>query len=108
MPVVGGTCTVAKMCPAKFACLGCAGNAPDPAKRAQVEEFKRIYGDMVQLASGQGLRAEERKAHEVVAGCEDMLAEMALIDAAERDGEQATEVRYAEAGQHAGKRGRSR
>ncbi len=108
VPVVGGTCTVANMCPAKFACLGCAGNAPDPAKRSQVEEFKRIYGDMVQLASRQGLRAEERKAREVVAGCEDMLAEMALIDAAECDGEQAAKVRYAGASQHSGKRGTRR
>ena len=108
VPVVGGTCTVANMCPAKFACLGCAGNAPDPAKRAQVEEFKRIYGDMVQLASGQGLRAEERKAREVVAGCEDMLAEMALIEAVERDGKQTAEVRYAKADQHSGNRGRCR
>ena len=73
-----------------------------------MEEFKRIYGDMVQLASGQGLRAEERKAREVVAGCEDMLAEMALIDAAERDGEQAADVRYAKASQHSGKRGMRR
>jgi len=108
VPVVGGTCTVANMCPAKFACLGCAGNAPDPAKRAQVEEFKRIYGDMVQLASGQGLRAEERKAREVVAGCEDMLAEMALIEAVERNGEQAAEVRYAKADQHSDNRGNCR
>jgi len=108
VPVVGGTCTVANMCPAKFACLGCAGNAPDPAKRAQVEEFKRIYGDMVQLASGQGLRAEERKARQVVAGCEDMLAEMALIDAAERDGGQTAEVQYAKASQHSGKRAKRR
>ncbi len=104
VPVVGGTCTVANMCPAKFACLGCAGNAPDPAKRAQVEDFKRIYEDMVQLASGKGLRAEERKAREVVAGCEDMLAEMALIEAAERDGVQAADVQYAKSGQHSGSR----
>ncbi len=108
VPVVGGTCTVANMCPAKFACLGCAGNAPDPARRAQVEEFKRIYGDMMQLAAGQGLRAEERKAREVVAGCEDMLAEMALIEAAERDGAQAADVQYAEASQHSGKREKRR
>lgn len=108
VPVVGGTCTVANMCPAKFACLGCAGNAPDPAKRAQVEEFRRIYKDMVQLACEQGLRAEERKAREVVAGCEDMLAEMALIEAAERDRAQAVELRYAEAAQHPNRRGRRR
>ena len=43
VPVAGGTCTVANMCPAKFACIGCAGNAPDPAKRTQIEEFKRIW-----------------------------------------------------------------
>ncbi len=104
VPVVGGTCTVANMCPAKFACLGCAGNAPDPAKRAQVEEFKRIYEDMVRLAFGQGLRAEERKAREVVAGCEDTLAEMDLIEAAERDGAQAAELSYVEAVRHPGKR----
>ena len=108
VPVVGGTCTVANMCPVKFACLGCAGNAPDPAKRAQVEEFKRIYEDMMRLAAGQGLRAEERKARGAVAGCEDMLAEMALIEAAECDGAQAAEVRYAEAGQHQGKREKRR
>ena len=29
--VFGGTCVVANMCPAKFACVGCAGNAPDPS-----------------------------------------------------------------------------
>ncbi len=73
-----------------------------------MEEFKRIYEEMVQLASGQGLRAEEHKARGVIAGCEDMLAEMVLIDAAERDGEQAAEVRYGEAGQHPGKRGKRR
>lgn len=35
--VLGGTCVVGNMCPAKFACIGCAGNAPDPAKRSQVD-----------------------------------------------------------------------
>lgn len=31
--VIGGTCVVSNMCPVKFACIGCAGNAPDPKKR---------------------------------------------------------------------------
>jgi hypothetical protein len=35
--VLGGTCVIANMCPAKFACVGCAGNAPGPAKRHQIE-----------------------------------------------------------------------
>lgn len=60
------------------------------------------------VAAGQGLRAEERKAREVVAGCENMLAEMALIEAAERDGVQGADVRYSEAGQQPGKRGKGR
>ena len=107
VPVVGGTCTVANMCPAKFACLGCAGNAPDPAKRVQVEEFKRIWEDMVRLASKQGLAAEEQKARGIIGGCEDMLAEMALIEAAERDGTQVAEVRYGEATRHPSRRRRS-
>jgi len=107
VPVVGGTCTVANMCPAKFACVGCAGNAPDPAKRTQVEDFKRIYEDMVRLASEQGLPAEERKARAVVAGCEDMLAEMALIEATERDGAQTAELHYAAAARP-GERGERR
>src|SRR5450759_5339547 len=34
--VFGGTCVIGNMCPAKFACVGCAGNAPDPAKRYQI------------------------------------------------------------------------
>ena len=36
--VFGGTCVVGNMCPAKFACVGCAGNAPDPAKRYQIQQ----------------------------------------------------------------------
>jgi len=39
-------------------------------------------------------------------GFEDALAEMALIEAAERGGAQAAEVRYTEAGQRSGKRGK--
>ena len=37
-----------------------------------------------------------------------MLAEMALIEAAERDGAQVAELRYAKANQHLGKQGRRR
>ena len=106
VPVVGGTCTVANMCPAKFACIGCAGNAPDPAKRGQVEERKVIYENTIRRASEQGLPAEERNARKVVGDCEDMLAEMDLIEATERDGAQVAELRYDEDVRHPGERGR--
>ena len=108
IPVMGGTCTVANRCPAKFACVGCAGNAPDPAKRGQLDEYKAIIENMVGLACRQGLPADERNARKMVAAAEDMLAEMDLIEAAERDAAQLADVRFDEAPRPAGKRGRQR
>lgn len=104
VPVMGGTCTIANMCPAKFACVGCAGNAPDPAKRGQLEEYKAIIENMVGLACRQGLPAEERSGRKVLGGCEDMLAEMDLIEAAERDAAQVADIQFAEAPRPAGRR----
>jgi hypothetical protein len=87
IPVVGGTCTVANECPAKFACIGCAGNAPDPAKRSQVIALKRAYGEMFSMAETQKLPAERRKALDVLASCDDVLAEMDLIEEADKAAE---------------------
>ncbi len=53
-------------------------------------------------------QVEERKAREVIAGCEDMLAEMALIEAAERNGVQTAEVHCTKADRHSGKRAKRR
>lgn len=80
IPVAGGICTVASPCPAKFACVGCAGNAPDPAKRQQVFEIKNAYKGMASMAQTQKLPAERRKAMEIISHCDDLLAEMDLID----------------------------
>ena len=49
---------------------------------------------MIRLASEQRLPAEKSNARRVVGGCEDMLAEMDLIEAAERDGAQLAEIRF--------------
>jgi hypothetical protein len=80
IPVVGGCCTIANQCPAKFACIGCAGNAPDPAKRQQVIELKLAYNGMAKMAEEQKLPAERRKALEIISNCDDVLIEMDLID----------------------------
>ena len=63
---------------------------------------------MIRLASKQGLPAEERNACKVVGDCEDMLAEMDLIEAAERDGAQMAELSYVEAVRHPSRRSRQR
>jgi hypothetical protein len=92
IPVVGGSCTVANECPAKFACIGCAGNAPDPKKRPQVVELKAAYGRMQEMAEEQNLPAERRKAKEIMESCDDVLAEMDLIESAAAAAEAPVEI----------------
>lgn len=83
--VIGGTCVVGNMCPAKFACVGCPGNAPDPAKRHQIEHKMKWAGEQSRHAAQQQLQAEQRQMEKVVADCTLMLQEMDLIEAARTD-----------------------
>src|SRR3546814_11243758 len=85
IPIIGGTCTIANQCPAKYACMGCAGHAPDPAKRLQVIELKSAYMGVASMADKHKLPAERRKALDILTNCDDVLAEMDLIEASERD-----------------------
>ncbi|HBJ6092522.1 TPA: site-specific integrase, partial [Escherichia coli] len=71
IPVIGGCCTIANACPAKFACIGCAGNAPDPAKRSDVLIYREAWSKMASLSREQKLPAEERKAREIIGSCND-------------------------------------
>lgn len=91
-PVVGGTCTVAGSCPAQFACLGCFGNVPDPSKRDQVAEYRAHYAERAASAQEAGLTHELRKAQQHVANCDDMLAEMESILAAENAASRSLEM----------------
>ncbi|WP_445296360.1 site-specific integrase [Chitinimonas sp. PSY-7] len=84
VPVLGGHCTVANQCPVAFSCMGCAGHAPDPSRRAQVIEFKAAYTQLAEIAEKQHLRAEQRKAMQIIANCEETLAEMELIEQADQ------------------------
>lgn len=86
--VLGGTCVVGNMCPGKFACIGCAGNAPDPEKRHQVMAKKEWALTQKTWAKEQGLRAEERQMEHLVADCDLMLSEMSLIQIARLDAKQ--------------------
>ncbi|MGL6252359.1 MAG: tyrosine-type recombinase/integrase [Billgrantia desiderata] len=84
IPVIGGRCTVASQCPIKFACIGCAGNAPDWRKRDQVIIYRQACAQMAEMAEAQNLPAEERKAKEAMASCNDVLAEMELLERADQ------------------------
>jgi len=92
--VIGGTCVVGNMCPAKFACIGCPGNAPDPAKRHQIERKMKWAGEQACHGAQQGLLAEQRQMDKVVADCRLMLQEMDLIEAARIDQSQLVQIEY--------------
>lgn len=94
--VFGGTCVVANMCPAKFACVGCAGNAPDPSKRYQIEQKMAWAEQQVRYAAREKLAAEERIMHQLIADCKLVMQEMDLIEAARADQAQVVSVRHGE------------
>ena len=86
--VIGGTCVIGNMCPAKFACIGCSGNAPDPERRQQIEKKRTWASQQIVWANREGLSAEERQLKRVVQDCDLMLEEMTLIERARADSQQ--------------------
>jgi hypothetical protein len=91
--VLGGTCVVGNMCPAKFACIGCAGNVPDPAKRRQVERKRTWADEQRRWATRNGMLAEERQMKQLVQDCDMALLEMDLIQKARSDGSQLVKIK---------------
>ena len=92
--VFGGTCVVANMCPAKFACVGCAGNAPDPSRRYQIEQKMAWAEQQVRYAVREKLAAEERTLKQLIADCKLVMQEMELIETARADQAQVVNVRH--------------
>lgn len=91
--VIGGTCVVSNLCPAKFACIGCAGNAPDPERRVQIETKRNWAVEQVSWAHREKLSAEERQMKRLIQDCDLLLEEMSLIERARKDQAQAVVVR---------------
>jgi len=93
--VFGGTCVVANMCPAKFVCVGCAGNAPDPSKRYQIDQ-KLVWAEQqLQYAQREKLVAEERQMKQLIADCKLIKEEMDLIEAVRKDAAQTVSIEHA-------------
>src|SRR5437879_726834 len=83
--VVGGQCVSHGYCAAKFACVGCAGKVPDPAKRHQIEKHKQWASLQVEYAAREGLHPEAERMKQLMRDCDNELAEMDLIDSYRRD-----------------------
>jgi hypothetical protein len=90
--VIGGTCVVANLCPAKFACIGCAGNAPDPAKRHQIEQKLAWAKEHSEWSRREKLFPEERRLDQLVRDCELVLEEMNLIEQIYADSRQEVRI----------------
>ncbi len=90
--VVGGTCVIGNMCPAKFACVGCSGNAPDPDRRSQIQAKRDWALVQITWAAREGLAAEQRQMKGLVADCDQVLEEMTLIERARADSSQSVAV----------------
>jgi integrase len=114
--VAGGTCVIGNMCPAKFACVGCSGNAPEPDRRGQIEAKRDWALVQITWAAKEGLPAEQRQMKRLVADCDQVLEEMTLIERARADSSQgvtveqenmhaSTETRQQKAGMVAGTMG---
>jgi hypothetical protein len=85
--VIGGHCVSHGYCAAKFACVGCAGKVPDPAKRYQIERHRQWALDQVDFATQEGLYPETARMQQLVRECDNELQEMELIDRYRRDEE---------------------
>ena len=91
--VIGGTCVIGNLCPAKFACIGCSGNAPDPDRRYQIEAKRAWATQQSEWARQQGLFTELRQMKQIQSDCDLILEEMDLIVRARQDGAQSVMVR---------------
>ena len=83
------------MCPAKFVCVGCAGNAPDPAKRSQIDQKLAWAEQQLQYARWEKLVAEERQMKQLIADCNLIKEEMDLIEAVRKDAAQTVSIEHA-------------
>lgn len=83
--VIGGQCVSHGFCAAKFACVGCAGKVPEPAKRYQIEKHKQWALQQVDYAVQEGLYPEAERMKQLVRDCDIEMTEMDLIESYQRD-----------------------
>lgn len=83
--VIGGQCVCHGFCAAKYACVGCAGKVPDPAKRGQLERHRAWAMQQVEYATQEGLFPEAERMKQLVRDCETELREIDQIEAYRRD-----------------------
>ncbi len=91
--VIGGQCVSHGFCAAKFACVGCPGKVPDPAKRLQLERHKMWALTQVAYATQEGLLPESERMKQLARDCETELQEIDQIEAYRKDEERGVQLR---------------
>lgn len=91
--VIGGQCVSHGFCAAKFACVGCPGKVPDPAKRLQLEKHKVWALQQITYATEEGLLPEAERMRQLARDCETELQEIDAIEAYRKDEERAVNIR---------------
>ncbi len=92
--MIGGQCVSHAFCAAKFACVGCPGKVPDPAKRLQLEKHKVWALQQVMYATDEGLLPEAERMRQLSRDCETELQEIDAIEAYRKDEKQVSFLRY--------------
>ncbi|HEU5378353.1 MAG TPA: hypothetical protein VFV38_23260 [Ktedonobacteraceae bacterium] len=90
--VIGGQCVSHGFCAAKFACVGCPGKVPDPAKRLQLEKHKVWALQQVTYATEEGLLPEAERMRQLARDCETELQEIDAIETYRKDEERAVHI----------------
>jgi len=90
--VIGGQCVSHGFCAAKFACVGCAGKVPEPAKRYQIEKHKQWALQQVDYAVQEGLYPEAERMKQLVRDCDIEMTEMDLIESYQMDERREAEI----------------
>jgi len=83
--VVGGQCVSHGFCAAKFACVGCPGKVPDPAKRLPLEKHKVGALQQVSYATEEGLLPAAERMRQLARDGETQLQEIEALEAYQKD-----------------------
>ncbi|HFR4151730.1 TPA: site-specific integrase [Bacillus cereus] len=84
---VGGTCVTNKICPTKFACVGCATKIPEPDQKHELLEYLEWAEKSKEYHEEKGFKLEVLKIKKTIHDAKVELKEIALIEEYRRDKE---------------------
>lgn len=91
--VIGRQCVSHGFCAAKFACVGCPGKVPDPAKWVQLEKHKVWALQQITYATEEGLLPEAERMKQLARDCETELQQIEAIEAYRKDEKRVVSIR---------------